>query len=35
MQKKCVEYPTAFNNLNNLEILQAEYDRHYEYVTQG
>jgi len=33
-KNKCDEYPTA-DNLSNLEILQAEYDRHYEYIPQG
>ena len=28
------EYPTA-DNLNDLKILQAEYDHHYEYKARG
>jgi len=31
-KNKCDEHPTA-DNLNDLEILQAESDRHYEYIT--
>ena len=31
---KCDEDPTR-ENVNDLEILQSEYDRHYEYITQG
>jgi len=31
---RCNEYPTA-DNLNDLKILQAEYDHHYEYKAQG
>ena len=33
-QVKCDEGPTP-ENLNALEIIQAEYDRHYDYITQG
>ena len=33
-QLKCDEDPTP-ENLNNLEITQTEYDRHYDYITQG
>ena len=31
---KCDEYPSP-ENLNDLEILQTEYDRQYEYIAQG
>ena len=31
---KCGEYPSP-ENLNDLEILQTEYDRQYEYIAQG
>ena len=31
---KCDEYPSP-DNLNDLEILQTEYDRQYEYIAQG
>ena len=33
-QVKCDEDPTP-ENLNSLEITQTEYDRHYDYITQG
>ena len=33
-QVKCDEDPTP-ENLNVLEIIQTEYDRHYDYITQG
>ena len=33
-QKRCDGDPTA-DNLNDLESLQAEYDSHFEYITQG
>lgn len=33
-KNRCNEYPTA-DNWNDLEILQAEYDHHYEYKAQG
>jgi hypothetical protein len=33
-QVKCDEDPTP-ENLNDLEIIQTEYDRHYDYITQG
>lgn len=31
---KCDESPSS-ENINNLEILQTEYDRQYEYIAQG
>ena len=31
---KCDKDPTA-ENLNNLEILQTDYDRQYDYIAQG
>ena len=31
---KCGKDPTA-ENLNNLEILQTEYDRQYDYIARG
>ena len=31
---KCEESPSP-ENINNLEILQTEYNRHYEYIAQG
>ena len=33
-QRKCDENPTV-ENMNDLDILQTEYDRHYEYIAQG
>ena len=33
-QVKCDEDPTP-ENLNDLEIIQTEYDGHYDYITQG
>ena len=30
--KECASTP---ENVNDLEVLQSEYDRHYEYITQG
>ena len=33
-QVKCNEDPTL-ENLNDLEIIQTEYGRHYDYITQG
>lgn len=33
-QVKCDEDPTP-ENLNDLEIIQTECDRHYDYITQG
>ena len=33
-QLKCDEDPTH-ENLNDLEVIQTEYDLHYDYITQG
>ena len=33
-QRECDANPTV-ENMNDLNILQTEYDRHYEYIAQG